>query len=140
MSKDNLMDYIGPAAETSPVKRLSHDDLLAILVRLHFPGYKFKLGNFIDRMVSVVYFLQAEFHAPCADTGKLTLQKSRKWYLSEHMTESEVVQTAFKCVLTAIEHEAREQFKYKGQAIFGPHFNVNDLVELAASGRKDVRS
>jgi hypothetical protein len=139
MSKDNLMDYIGPVAEPSPVKRLSHDDLLAILERLRFPGYKFKLGNFIDRMVGVVYFLQAEFHSPCADTGNLTLMETRQWFISQNMTESEVVQTAFKCVLTAIEHEAREQFKYEGQAIFGPHFNVNDLVALAAAGRKDVR-
>ena len=139
MSKDNLMDYIGPVAEVSPAKVLSRDDFLAILERLHFPGYTFKLGytNFFSH--TIPRLLQAEFHAPCADTGKLTLQKTRKWYLSEHMTESELVQTSFKCVLTAIEHEAREQFKYKGQAIFGPHFNVNDLVDLAAAGRKDVR-
>ncbi len=105
---------------------------------IHFPGYTFTVldsGGYSGKV-----FLQAQFHSPCADTGQLTLQKTRKWYLSEHMTESELVQTALKCVLTAIEHEAREQFKYKGQAIFGPHFNVNDLVELAKSGSKDERA
>lgn len=139
MSKDNLMDYIGPVAVTLKPETLTRAQMLKILRALHFPGYTFKL-DWLSKFSNDQYFLQAEFHAPCADTGKLTLQKSRKWYLSEHMTESELVQTAFKCVLTAIEHEAREQFKYKGQAILGPHFNVNDLVELAASGRKDVRA
>ena len=109
----------------------------AVINGVHFPGYTFEV--FDSGGYSGKVFLQAEFHAPCADSGKLTLQKSRKWYLSDHATESEVVQTAFKCVLTAIEHEAREQFKYEGQAIFWPHFNVNDLVALAAAGRKDVR-
>ena len=47
---------------------------------------------------------------------------TRKWLLSEHMTVSEIVQTAFKMILTAEEHEVREKFKYKNQAIFGPYF------------------
>jgi hypothetical protein len=58
----------------------------------------------------------------------------RKWFLSNHMTRSEVVQTAFKAVLTAEEHEAREHFKYRGQSIFDPHYDVDKLVEL----RSDV--
>lgn len=59
-----------------------------------------------------------------------SLQKSRKWYLSPFMTKSEFVQTCFKAVLTAEEHEAREIFTYKGQAIFGPHLDVDALVEF----------
>lgn len=57
--------------------------------------------------------------------------KSRKWFLSKHMTDSEVVQTAFKAVLTAVEHETRECFLYNGRHVFGPHFDINDLWELA---------
>jgi hypothetical protein len=48
------------------------------------------------------------------------------------MTKSEVVQTAFKAALTAIEHEARERFTYRGQSIFDPHYDVDQLVELRA--------
>jgi hypothetical protein len=58
--------------------------------------------------------------------------KSRKWRLSENMTRSEIAQTALKAVLTAVEHEAREKFLYKGRAIFGPHFNIDSLWNLAA--------
>jgi hypothetical protein len=56
--------------------------------------------------------------------------KGRKWFLSEHMTRSEIVGTAFKAVLTAMEHETREQFTYRGQAVFGPHIDVDRLALL----------
>jgi hypothetical protein len=50
------------------------------------------------------------------------------------------VQTAFKCVLTSIEHEAREQFTYSGARVFGPHFDVDALAQLCVSGSMDVRA
>ena len=56
------------------------------------------------------------------------------------MTRGEGVQTALLAVLTAVEHEARERFTYKGQAVFGPHFDVEALAQLAADERRDVRS
>lgn len=69
-------------------------------------------------------YLQARFHAEGVTWG------CRKWRLSKHMTRSEVVQTAFLAVKTAEEHECRERFKYFGIAIFGPHLDADDLVEL----------
>lgn len=65
--------------------------------------------------------------------------KSRKWLLSEHMTTSELVQTAFLAALTAEEHECREEFKYKGVALYGHHFHIDALVELCEQGKFDVR-
>lgn len=70
-------------------------------------------------------FLQVGFRA---DGERWT---SRKWFLSRHATESEVIQTALKAVLTAEEHEVREHFLVDGYAAFGPHFDVDRLVELA---------
>ena len=46
------------------------------------------------------------------------------------MTDSEIVGTAFKAVLTAIEHEARERFTFKGVPVYDSHLNVHKLVEL----------
>jgi hypothetical protein len=83
-------------------------------------------------------YLQAVFHGPCADSNEVTQQRGRKWLLSQHMTTSEIVQTAFKAVLTAMEHEVRENFRYRGCPIFGPHFDVERLVEICGE-RKDVR-
>lgn len=103
----------------------------AILRLVKFPGYTFRVeGDFIG-----VTYLQASFDAPCSlDGGAPATQTTRKWQLSVHMTPSELVQTALKCVLTSQEHEAREQFTYRGKAIFGPHFDVEQLVALCALG------
>jgi len=84
-------------------------------------------------------FLVLEFDEPCNVTGAPAVQRSRKWKLSQHMTRSEVVQTALKALLTALEHEAREQFTYRGRAIFGPHFDVDALHMLCIAGNQDVR-
>jgi len=70
------------------------------------------------------FLLQSRFSAPCQFQKSETMQAGRKWYLSPYMTRSEVIQTAFKAVLTAEEHEVRESFLFKGQAIFGPHIDV----------------
>lgn len=65
----------------------------------------------------------------------------RKWRISKHATKSEVVQTVFKAYLTWVEHEARENFRWRGQAIFSPHFDVDQLAVLARSGNAhDARS
>lgn len=56
-------------------------------------------------------------------------QHGRKWRLSPHMTRSEFVQTALMAVLAAEEHEAREQFHFRGRAVFGPHIDVEGLWE-----------
>lgn len=109
-------------------------DMALRIIDVKFPGYTFC----VHRHDAYTY-LQAEFHSPCANTGQLTLQKTRKWQLSEHMTESELIQTAFKCVLTALEHEAREQFTYKGRAVYGPHFDVTALIELCDKNMLETR-
>ena len=66
-------------------------------------------------------------------------QYSRKWLLSPEMTDGEVVQTAFKAVMCAMEHEVREEFTYKDAAIFGPHFDIEQLVEICQNGGVKVR-
>jgi hypothetical protein len=84
-------------------------------------------------------FLRAQFTAKDIVTGEPAVQHTRKWLLSEHMTRSEIVATALKCVLTSEEHEAREDFTYRGQRIFGPHFDVEYLVSLCEDEATDVR-
>lgn len=102
-----------------------------VLSNIAFPGYViWFFGDF-----SGVTYLQASFMAPCNDDGGPPAeQKTRKWLLSKWMTPSELVQTAFKCVLTSIEHEAREQFTYRGARVFGPHFDIEKLVVMSETG------
>lgn len=75
------------------------------------------------------WYLRVKFWAYCPQRGEPAEWTGRKWLLSEHMTRSEIVQTAWKAVLTAVEHEAREAFTYRGKPIFGPHFNVEFLAD-----------
>lgn len=84
-------------------------------------------------------YLQIHFDAPDADSGRLMKQSCRKWKLSTHMTPTEVVRTAWKAVLAAEEHEAEETFRFKGQAVYSPHFDVLALVELGEEKRHEVR-
>lgn len=58
-------------------------------------------------------------------------QRGRYWLLEEDMTDSEIVGTALKAVLTFEEHEAREAFRYRGARVFGPHLDLDDLVDFA---------
>lgn len=61
-----------------------------------------------------------------------------KAYLSEHMTESELVQVVFGLYKGYVEHEARETFQYQGYRVFGPHISVQALKTVAR--KVDVRS
>lgn len=68
-----------------------------------------------------------------ADTGERLEWTGRKWQLSHHMVPNEVVMTAFKAVMGAMEHEIRELFRYKGVPIFNPHLDPDLMVELMKS-------
>lgn len=104
-----------------------------LLENIHFQNYVFTVRHSRGSV-----FLQA--HYPDADiySGKIEEQFTRKWFLSPLMTDSEMVQTAFKCCFTSFEHRCREAFTYKGARVFGPHFDINDLVTICKDGREDA--
>ncbi len=70
--------------------------------------------------------------------GQPYRSKGRKWLISPYMTRSELVLTAWKAVLTAVEHEIREQFTYNGRTIMHPHVDV-DVLWRSAAQSSDVR-
>lgn len=78
------------------------------------------------------YYMQGSFVD--SETGER--QYSRRWPVSPEATKSEVIQTAFALVLLAEEQEIREKFLYCGEAIFGPHYDVDHLWRLARNGGK----
>ena len=113
----------------SEPKVMTFDDFMSILEDIHHPGLTIEV---IDAATHLYLQVRCD-EGVCNVTGKPLGWKGRKWLLSKHMTRGEVVQTAFKAVMTAMEHETREQFKYRGQAIFDPHYDVDRLAELRAS-------
>jgi hypothetical protein len=64
------------------------------------------------------------------DTSKAMPWKGRWWPLANGMTDGEIVQTIFLATMTALEHETRETFFYKGVSVFDPHYDIEKLVEL----------
>jgi hypothetical protein len=90
----------------------------------------YKDWEFVIREKNGVPYLQIQFNAPDNFSGKHERQYCRKWMLSEFMTVTELVETAYKAVRMAEEHELRESFKYKGHAIFNSHIYVGHLLEI----------
>lgn len=108
-------------------------DIAIVLADIKFPGYHFEIGG-TDR-----HWIRATFTERCSVSGRESIQHTRKWYVSDKACRNEVVQTALKCVLTSVEHEARERFTYRGKAIYGPHFDVDALHRICAAGELDYR-
>src|SRR5436309_3841680 len=75
-------------------------------------------------------YLWVEFYAPDTDSGEVVRQCGRRWLLGPGLDRSQVVQTALLAVLAAVEHEAREDFRYRGQPVYGPHPDVEALHEF----------
>lgn len=97
-----------------------------LVARCAFPGFTFEV---------IVDGAHAYLQVVCPDgkdtaTGKPMAWKGRKWQLSLHATDTEIVQTAWAAVQRALQHEACELFKFDGAAIFDRHIDVHKLVEL----------
>ncbi len=71
-------------------------------------------------------------------TGEMGYGYGGKAYLSEHASDSELVQTIFGLYRAYWEHEARETFSWKGRRVFGPHISTEALWDVAR--RVDIRS
>ncbi|CAB3730470.1 hypothetical protein [Paraburkholderia rhynchosiae] len=114
---------------------MTASEMLDILDDVRFYDYQFK----VVETNGLPAYLQATYLEPDIVTGAPEVQHTRKWQLSRHMTKSEFVQTAFKCCITSMEHRTREHFRYKGAAVFGPHFDVDALFELCQARQFDYR-
>jgi hypothetical protein len=84
------------------------------------------------------YYFQIECFRRDVITGEMGYGYGGKAYLSPHMTDSELVQIAFGLFKGYWEHEARENFEWRGRRVFGPHMDVNAVWEVAR--KIDVRS
>lgn len=107
-------------------------EIRAILNKIKYLDWSFTIAHKPENE-EVPDYLQVIFPAQCTKTGSWEGWRGRKWALSPHMVKSEIITTAFKAVMTAIEHEARESFLVEGYPIFGPHISVDVLLELYKS-------
>lgn len=66
----------------------------------------------------------------CRKTRRAWVQHGRKWYLSDHMTDDEIVKTAFGAYERFISHEAAEGFFVDGLPLFNPHTDFEEMLKI----------
>lgn len=76
-------------------------------------------------------YIQIIYTAPCSKTGEHLSWSSRKWYLSEFMTDDEIVKTTYAACKAAIEHEVMEGFKVDNTIVFNPHVDYTQLMTIS---------
>lgn len=112
---------------------LTLQELLSIVSRVEYLDWGFYVSFERD-----VPYVQVQFYALDMVTKETVRQYCRKWMLSYTMTETEIVSTCWNAVKAAVEHEARENFKYsphkgkRARPVFQPHLDVAEIYELAS--------
>lgn len=78
-------------------------------------------------------YIQCSYQAPntCKRNEPIESFKGRKWYLSDHMTDDEVIKTCYMAFKAAVEHEIMEGFRFMDQRVFNPHTPFTVLMEAS---------
>jgi len=106
---------------------MKHEELLTILGNI-----KILDRLFVTTPTNRGWHLQVTYNEADVDTGMIEQQYSRKWFVADDATESDVVDTAFAAVMRSYDHVVQEHFLYKGKRIFSPHFSVEQRLTMAA--------
>lgn len=110
-----------------------------VVGRCEFPGWTLEVRLNGDHAVDGGYLTVGDPNGVCNVTGQPLPWRGRKWRLSIHMTDGEIVQTAFLAIMTALEHEARESFKFLGVAVMEPHRDIYAVVEAMKNGTIGIK-
>lgn len=108
------------------IPAMTEERIRMVVGQISHPDYRFR----VERDGTIKYLQVVCLDGKDNRTGYPSVWKGRKWPLSVWMTDGEVVQTAFLALMTALEHEAREKFTYKGVTVFDPHYDIDKLVAL----------
>ena len=119
--------------------RMTPGEMRKVLELCQYPGYTYHLSE-------VMYespYLVCTYDEPNGVTGKTEQRVTRRWMLTPEITPSELVETAFRCVLTAMEQRVREMFAYRGRPVMDWNHDVEMLVgvcDRAAELRKQQKA
>lgn len=92
---------------------------------------KYKDWAFVVRKKGDGFLIQVQFMGEDTDgSGKMELQKCRKWFVSQYSCDSEVVRSCFLAIRQAEEHELCERFHYKGHQVYNPHLHMDLMAEF----------
>jgi hypothetical protein len=100
-------------------------------VSLSCLGNPFHIIIETDKVNGQRVYLQIMYSAPCNKGGYTEEWKGRKWYLSEFMTDDEIIKTCYAAFQATINHEVMEGFKVDGIILFNPHTNFEELLKIS---------
>lgn len=93
---------------------------------------KFSLFAHKDMRGGKRVFIQYEYLTQCTKSRSgFKVYKGRKWYLSEFMTDDEIIKTAYLAFEQAVKHEILEGFKVDGKILFNPHVDFEALLSVS---------
>lgn len=95
---------------------------LTILVK-----YDQAFGEGINRRI----YIQMEYTDICRTTQEERVWRGRKFQISEHMTDDEIVKTAYVAFEACVKHEVMEGFTFNGVCIFNPHIDYKALMSVS---------
>lgn len=76
------------------------------------------------------FLLQPIFNAPDQYSKQMEEQHCRKWYVSQHSCDSEIIRTCYLAIQQGEMHELSENFMFNGQRIYNPHLNLKRLADI----------
>lgn len=94
-------------------------------------GVKFSIIASEDKLYGGRIYVQTSYKSPCSKTGELKEWKGRKYYLSQFMTDDEIVKTCYVAFEQSVKHEVMEGFKVDGIILFNPHVNFEELLSVS---------
>ena len=94
-------------------------------------GTVFKVQVLIDKKFGRRIYLRVSYLARCTKGEIAKLYFGRKWYLSSHMLDDEIIKTAYTAFKMAVEHEILEGFKVDDKVLFNPHINFEELLKIS---------
>lgn len=116
--------------------KLTRDGIEKILSRIQFQDRKFLLLEKGDGFLIQMSYMEPDVDVPGSPPVE---QKTRKWYVSPFMSESEIVETCWAAVCRSQLHIASEYFQYKGRRVYSQHFDVNVRITMCDVGEFDGR-
>lgn len=100
-------------------------------ITLSCMGVEFKIHVHMDKRGGDRAYLQLTYVSPCTHSGESQEWKSGKTYLSEFMTDDEIVKKAWVTFEQSVKHEIMEGFKVDGKILFNPHVNFEELLAIS---------
>lgn len=118
------LDFLGTQFQI----RVEYDDItLNAYKKLEYLGFPKTVREMREPRV----FFQITYVGPDTKSKEVIAWRGGKWFLSEHMTDDEIVKKVYLAFRTCIEHEVLESFKVDGIILFNPHVNFEELLKIS---------